>query len=179
VSNATYQVTNNQIRISNLFTTKFSGTVVVIIGSFTNPPTVQPTTYLIQVFDRIGSSVMSGSTTLTATTRAFLNTSITASSYQVLKSSVTYTAAVTTNFGFTSIAIIVPNDITIGSGFSITCAPSSFSSCALNGNNLTFTAPSTLPAGSYQLQWGYVTNPNAFAPTSSFQIFSYSNGFGV
>ena len=122
---------------------------------------------------------MSGSTTLTATTRAFISASISASSYQVLKSSATYTAAVTTSFGFTSITIIVPNDIIIGAGFSATCAPSTFSSCALSGNNLTFTAPSTLTAGSYQLQWGYVTNPNSFGPTSSFQIFSYSNGFGV
>jgi hypothetical protein len=36
-----------------------------------------------------------------------------------------------------------------------------------------------LAAGSYQLQWGLVTNPNSFAPTSSFQIYTYSSGYGV
>jgi hypothetical protein len=179
ISGATYQVISNQIRFSNIFSTKFSGRVVLVIGSFMNPQTIQTTTYLIQVYDQAGSAVMNGYTTITATTKAFSSNAVTASSYQVLKTGVTYTASITTNFGFTSIAIIVPSDITIGPNFSLTCAPSSFSSCSLSGNNLTFVAPSTLAAGNYQLQWGYVTNPNSFAPTSSFQIYSYYNGYGA
>lgn len=109
---------------------------------------------------------MSGSYSIVANTKALLSNAITASSYQVLQTGVTYTAAITTNFGFTSVSIIIPSDITIGSGFQATCAPASFSSCSLSGNNLTFTG--TLSAGSYPLQWGYVSNPTSFKPTSSF-----------
>lgn len=152
---------------------------MLVIESFTNPPTVQPTTYLIQVHDPTGAAIMTGLTTITAITRAFINNTITASSYQVLRSSVTYTATIATNYGFNSVSIIVPNDITIGSGYVFSCASSFFSSCLLTGNNLTFFTPSALSAGSYQLQFGSVTNPNSFAPTSPFQIYSYSNGFGV
>jgi hypothetical protein len=177
VTGVTYQVSNNQIVFSNVFSSSFVGTVVLIISSFTNPPTVQSSTYLLQVNDQDGYLAMSGSFTLTASTKPLVSNAITASSYQVLRSGVTYTANITTNFGFSSVTIIVPSDITIASGFGATCAPSSFTECSLNGNNLTFVG--TQSAGNYQLQWGYVTNPNSFLPTSSFQVYTYSNGYGV
>jgi hypothetical protein len=112
----TYQVANNQIQFSSLFSAKFAGTIVLIINAFTNPPTVQPTSYLIQVYDQNGKAVMSGSTLLTASTKALKSSSISASSYQVLQAGVAYTAAFASNYGFTSVSIIVPPDITIGAG---------------------------------------------------------------
>lgn len=179
ITGVNYQVANNEIEFTNLFSSTVSGTIVLVIGSFTNPPTVQPTSYLIQVYDSTGAAVMTGSTTITAITKAFINNTITASSYQVLQSPVIYTPTIVTNFAFTSVSIIVPNDITIGSGYAFTCASAFFSSCSLTGSNLTFFTPSVLSAGSYQLQFGAVTNPNSFAPTSPFQIYTYYNGFGV
>ena len=142
------------------------GTVAIIIDKFSNPTTVQPSTYLLQIQDQNGYAVMYGSYSIVANTKALISNAITASSYQALQTGVTYTASITTNFDFTSIAITIPSDITVGTGFQATCAPSSFSSCSLSGSILTFTG--TLAAGSYQLQWGYVSNPVSFKPTSSF-----------
>ena len=142
------------------------GTVAIIIDKFSNPTTVQPSTYLLQIQDQNEYVVMYGSYNIVANTKALISNAITASSYQALQTGVTYTASITTNFDFTSIAITIPSDITVGTGFQATCAPSSFSSCSLSGSILTFTG--TLAAGSYQLQWGYVSNPVSFKPTSSF-----------
>lgn len=49
VTGATFQVSNNQIIFSNIFASTFFGTVTLIIGSFINPTTVQPTTFLVSV----------------------------------------------------------------------------------------------------------------------------------
>ena len=37
----------------------------------------------------------------------------------------------------------------------------------------------TLGSGSYQLSWGYNTNPNSLQPTSSFQVTTYYQGWPV
>ncbi len=65
----------------------------------------------------------------------------------------------------------------MGSSFSSTCAPNSFSSCTLAGQNLTFFG--TQGAGSYQLSWGYNTNPNSLEPSSSFTLTTYLQGWAV
>lgn len=177
VTGALYSVSNNQITFTNIFSSNFAGTAALIIDKFTNPTTIEPSTYLLQIQDQNGYPVMTGSYNISANTKALVSNAITASSYQVLQTGVTYTASITTNYGFTAVSIIIPTDITIGSGFQATCAPALFSSCSLSGNNLTFIG--TLSAGSYSLQWGFVSNPTSFKPTSSFQIYTYSKGFGV
>ena len=50
--------------------------------------------------------------------------------------------------------------------------------CSLNGNTLTFTTTQTA-GGAYSVSWGDNSNPNSFEPTSSFQVSTYTSGFGV
>ena len=120
---------------------------------------------------------MSGSTVVTANTKSLLSNSVSASSYTVLSTGATYYLNLITNYAFTAISIIIPPEVTVGSSYSSTCAPSSFSSCSLIGRNLTFVG--SLPAGSVQISWGYNTNPNSLEPTSSFQITTYYQGWSV
>ena len=117
VTGTTFEVGSNQITIRNIFGSNFQGTVVVIIPTFVNPPTTQPSTYSVAVNDQNGFGVMTSSFTMTANTKALLSNSVAASSLTVLASGVTYTLSITTNFDFSSIAIGVPTDITIGTGF--------------------------------------------------------------
>ena len=168
---------SNQIIIRNVFSTNFQGTVSIIIPTFTNPPTSQPSAYLLSVTDSANYGVFTSSFTFTANTKALLSSTVAASSYTVLRTGVTYTISISTNFAFTAISITLPTDITVGTGYSNTCAPNNFSSCLLSGQNLTFIG--TLAAGSYQLSWGYNTNPNSLQPTSSFQVQTYHQGWPV
>lgn len=82
-----------------------------------NPHTVQPSTYVLMVQDQNGYLVMSGSYVFNANTKSLVSNAIIASSYKVLDSGVTYTARITTNFGFTSVSVILPYDISVASGF--------------------------------------------------------------
>lgn len=117
VSTATFRVTSNQIIFSNIFSTDFTGTVMLKISTFVNPYTVQPSTYVLMVQDQNSYLVMSGSYVFSANTKSLISNSIIASSYRVLDSGVTYTAKISTNFGFNSVSIILPNDISVVSGF--------------------------------------------------------------
>lgn len=78
---------------------------------------MQPSTYVLMVQDQNNFLVMSGSYVFTANTKSLVSNSIIASSYRVLDSGVTYTARITTNFGFTSVSVILPNDISVAAGF--------------------------------------------------------------
>lgn len=173
----TYTVSDNQIIFSNIFSSNFKGTVVLIIPFFTNPPTTQPSVYNLAVSDSASYSVMTSSFTLTANTRSLTSNSVSSSSTTVLDTGVTITVNLQASFNFTAISIIVPPEISIGSSYEATCAPNTFSSCSLSGRNLTFIG--TLPAGSYALSWGYNTNPNSLKPTSSFSITTYFQGWPV
>ncbi len=177
VSGVTYSVSNNQIKFFNLFSSNFAGTVSMIISSFVNPFTTQPSTYTVSVTDQNNFAVMSGSTVVTANTKNLISNSVSASSYTVLSTGVTYYVNLDTNYAFTAISIIIPPEVSVGSSYGSTCAPSSFSSCSLNGRNLTFLG--SLPAGSIQVSWGYNTNPNSLEATSSFQITTYNQGWSV
>lgn len=176
-SGVTYAISDNQIIFSNIFSSNFKGTVILIIPSFTNPPTTQPSVYNLAVSDSASYSVMTSSFTFTANTRSLISNSITSSSSTVLDTGVTITLNLQTNHPFTAISIIVPPEISIGSSFKATCAPNNFSSCSLSARNLTFIG--SLPAGSYSLSWGYNTNPNSLKPTSSFSITTYFQGWPV
>jgi hypothetical protein len=177
IPGATYEISSNQIIFRSIFSSSFKGIVVLIIPTFTNPPTTQPSTYQLSAQDSSGYGVMTSSFVFTANTKALIASSLGASSYMVLSMGVTYTMSITSSYGFTAVSIIVPADITISPGFENTCAPNNFSSCALVGQNLTFIG--TLPAGSYALSWGYVTNPNSLQPTSSFQVQTFQLGWQV
>ena len=120
---------------------------------------------------------MTGTTTLTATTTSLSSFGVTPSSTTVLETGVTYSAAITTNHQFTAISLTLPGDISVGSGVETTCTPNSFSSCSLVGSNLTYEG--TLPAGSYTLTWGLVTNPSSLKPTDSFSVITLLNGWQV
>ena len=159
VATASYLVQNNQIVFTNIFASAFAGTVTLTLSTFLNPPTTQPSLYTLSVTDQDDYAVMTGSYSLTANTRALVSNSVSASSTIVLTPGTTYTLSITTNFPFTAVSIIVPSDISIAAGYSNTCAPSSFSQCVLVGSNLTFVG--SLSAGSYNLSWGYTTNPNS------------------
>jgi len=177
VANGSYQINNNQIIFSKIYTTNFAGTTILSIGNFLNPPTVQPSTYLISLADASGYTIMTGSYIFIASTKALLSNSVSASSLKVLDTGVTYTINIAANYGFTSVSILIPSDISIGSYYASTCAPNSFSSCSLSGNNLTFIG--SLVAGNYALSWGYTTNPNSMQSTASFLVYTYLQGWGV
>lgn len=103
--------------MKTIFSSNFQGTVVVIIPTFTNPLTVQPSTYLLAVNDQNNYGVMSSSFTFTANTKALISNTIATSSSTVLATGVTYTLSITTNFDYSAISIIVPTDISIATGF--------------------------------------------------------------
>lgn len=168
VTGTTFEVASNQIIIRNVFSSNFVGTVSISIPTFANPPTSQPSSYLLSVIDSSSYGVFTASYSFIADTRALISNSVAASSYTVLSTGVTYTISITTNYDFTAIAITLPTDITVGTSYATTCAPNTFSSCSLSGQNLTFIG--TLAAGTYQLSWGYNTNPNSLQPTSSFSV---------
>lgn len=72
-------------------------------------------------------------------------------------------------------------------GYQSTCSPNLFTSCVLSSNitvggvpgysNLTFLGAAS--AGLQTLQWGNNINPNSFKPSSTFQIITYVDGWGV
>lgn len=177
VTGVTFSISNNQIKFSNVFSSNFVGTVSLIISAFTNPFTTQPSVYSLSVSDSSNYAVMSGSTTLTSSAKALISNSVSASSLTVLDTGVTYTISMVTNYAFTAISIIIPNELTVGSLYYSTCAPNTFSSCSLVSRNLTFVG--SLSAGEQQLSWGYNTNPNSVQPTTSFQITTYFQGWPV
>jgi hypothetical protein len=87
------------------------------VSSFLNPPTVQPSTYLLAIRDQDTYAIMSGSTTFTANTRPLQTNSISASSLKVLDTGATYTLSFTCSHEFSTVSIILPSDITVASGF--------------------------------------------------------------
>lgn len=58
---------------------------------------------------------------------------------KVMETSVIYSVSFTTNYGFKSVTITIPPEITITAGYETTCSPNTFTSCTLDGNKLTFT----------------------------------------
>ena len=108
---------------------------------------------------------MTGSASITASVAGLSSVTVTASSYTVLASSVDYSLTLTSAYAFTSISIDLPPEITVASGFETTCTPNTFSSCSLSGSNLTYQG--NLPAGTYTLGWGQVTNPASLKPSFS------------
>ena len=108
VASATFSVASNQIIIRNVFASNFAGTVSIILPTFANPPTTQPSSYLLSVTDSASYGVFTSSHTFQANTKALLSNTFAASSYTVLATLVTYTLSITTNFPFTAIAITVP-----------------------------------------------------------------------
>jgi len=144
----------------SIFLTTTTGTISLGLPTFINPPTIQPTTYSLYISDSNNFIIMTGSYLFKAKTKTLIANTVSASSYTVLDTGVTYTISITTNFAFSSVSIIIPTDISIGSNYASTCAPNSFSSCSLSGSNMTFIGTSS--AGSYDISWGYTTNPNSF-----------------
>jgi hypothetical protein len=103
-----------------LFNSNFNGIVTIIIDSFQNPTTTQPAIYQLTVqlpIDGVYYGVMTGSSSISAITRALISNSISSSSYRVLDTGVVYTLKIKTNHRFSSASIIVPSDITISNGF--------------------------------------------------------------
>ncbi len=100
-----------------------------------------------------------------------------------MSTSVTYTLQFTTYYGFSSISILIPPQISTNTGFQTTCSPNTFTSCILtnianNGyNNLTFIG--SVSGGLHTISWGNNINPNSYKPTSSFELYTYSTGWGV
>jgi hypothetical protein len=121
-------------------------------------------------------SIMSSTTTITVSLISLISNSISSSSYKV-DDIATYFVNVQTNYPFNSISIILPSDVSVESGYKATCLPNTFTSCDIVGNNMTFTG--TLSSGSYTLSWGNNINPNSFAVTGTFSIFTYFRGWGV
>lgn len=63
----TYSVTDNVLLIESLFDVVFSsGDMIVSVGQFANPPTVQPTSYSLTIYSSSGYSILSSSYTYTA-----------------------------------------------------------------------------------------------------------------
>ena len=116
----TYRVSDNQILVSNLFSSTFNGIVSIIIDSFINPTTTEPTNYKLSVQLPIGNvtyGVMTGSFDISSITRALISNVISASSFRVLDTGVTYSLTIRTNHRFTAVSIILPSEISIVAGF--------------------------------------------------------------
>lgn len=109
VGAAVYQVSNNQLVFSGVFASATSGLVELTIANFINPPTIQPSTYLLNIQDSSGYLIISGSFILTASLKTLQSNVVAPSSYTVLDNRVTYTATFTSNFPFTSVSITLPS----------------------------------------------------------------------
>ena len=149
---------------------------MVDFPEFRNPPTVQPSEYLLTVETSDSSNIFTGSTVITSTLRGLIKNEITPSSFRVLENNV-MTASLELNFAATTISITVPSDIVIRTGFENTCLPNTLTACYLNGNNLTFEG--NFQPGIQTISWGNVQNPNSFQPTQPFSVFTYNRGWGV
>ena len=106
--------------MSNLFSSTFNGIVSIIIDSFINPTTTEPTNYRLSVQLPIGNvtyGVMTGSFDISSITRALISNVISASSFRVLDTGVTYSLTIRTNHRFTAVSIILPSEISIVAGF--------------------------------------------------------------
>jgi hypothetical protein len=177
VSNVNFTVSSNSITISNLFQSNFtSGVISVYFSSFINPPTIQPSIYNMIIQTSDSYSILSSTTIITVSLISLISNAISSSSYVVDDIS-TYYVNVQTNYQFTAISIILPSDVNVQNGYKATCLPNSFTSCDIVGNNMTFTG--TLTSGTYNLSWGYNMNPNSFAITGAFSIYTYYRGWGV
>ena len=117
VSSSTYRVTSNTIYFENVFQSNFtSGLILIDFSQFSNPLTVQPTTYLLTVETADGHTILTGSLSITATLKTLISNSLSSSSYKVLDTSVlTITAEL--NYAATAISVILPSEITIKTGF--------------------------------------------------------------
>ena len=117
VSSSTYRVTSNTIYFENVFQSNFtSGLIVIDFSQFSNPLTVQPTTYLLTVETADGYTILTGSLSITATLKTLISNSLSSSSYKVLDTGVlTITAEL--NYAATAISIILPPEIIIKTGF--------------------------------------------------------------
>jgi len=177
VSSVSFTVSANSIIISNLFQSNFtSGLISVYFSSFINPPTIQPSVYTMIVQTSDAYTIMSSTTAITVSLISLISNTISSSSYVVNDIS-TYFVNIQTNYAFTAISIILPSDVSVQNGYKATCLPNSFTSCDIVGNNMTFTG--TLTSGTYGLNWGNSMNPNSYAITGAFSIYTYYRGWGV
>lgn len=186
VSNTSYSVSQSVITMTNVFQTLFSGgTIEVKIPKLTNPPTVRPTPYIINIKTSSNYAIATSVYTLTAALQAFRSGSatLTASSYKVMDTSVAYTLAFETYYNYGSISVLVPPEVSTNVGFETTCTPNTYTSCSITSivstgyKNITFIG--SITAGPQTITWGSNVNPNSFKPTSSFELYTYSGGWGV
>lgn len=177
ISNVNFTVSSNSIIISNLFQSNFtSGLISVYFSSFINPPTIQPSIYNLVIQASDTYSILSSTYTMTVSLISLISNTISSSSY-IVNDIATYYFNIHTNYQFTAISIILPSDVSVQNGYKATCLPNSFTSCDIVGNNMTFVG--TLNSGTYSLSWGYNMNPNSFAITGGFSIYTYFRGWGV
>lgn len=108
VGSSTFRVSSNTIYFENVFQSNFTnGLILIDFSQFSNPLTVQPTTYLLTVETSDGHIIFTGSLSITATLKSLKSNSLSASSYKVLDTSVlTITAEL--NYAATAISIILP-----------------------------------------------------------------------
>lgn len=94
VAASKFSVVSNTILFENLFQNNFAnGLILVEFSQFQNPPTVQPSVYLLTVETSDASTIFTGSLTLTSTLKGLIKNEIASSSYKVLDNSV-FTATV-------------------------------------------------------------------------------------
>lgn len=117
VSGVTYSVSSNTITILNLFSSNGTGSISITLPNFVNPPTLRPITYSMNIKSGTNYMIAASSYTFTASLQALVSNSISASSYTVMQSSVTYTMTFTSNYGFKAISFLIPADVSVVSGF--------------------------------------------------------------
>ena len=89
VSSSNYMISSNTIIFSNIFQSNFvNGTILVDFSEFQNPPSVQPSDYLLTVETSDGHDIFTGTFTITATLKRLIRNQITSSSVKVLSTSV-------------------------------------------------------------------------------------------
>lgn len=94
VTSSKFSVVSNTIVFENLFQSNFAnGLILVEFSQFQNPPTVQPSVYLLTVETSDEFTIFTGSLTLTSTLKGLIRNEIASSSYKVLDNSV-FTATV-------------------------------------------------------------------------------------
>lgn len=93
VENVKYQVQSNVLQIDSMFAggqTASNSLIQIEVDTFVNPPTNSPTVYNFKIYSSNGYLIISGSYTLTAALETLISNSVTASSFQVMQTSVTY-----------------------------------------------------------------------------------------
>ena len=184
----TCSFSSTTVTISNGFTTSFSaGTIGLKISGVVNPGTTKPSDSA-QFYTESNSYVidtLSAGLTVTMTTAHTFTTVTASTSSSVVGQTATFSFTITPyNPMYSSGTVTITAPSTVSFPNSPSCSPLGATAtvvCSMSGSNLqaTVTFASSTITAAYGFQVSSCRNPTSTAPTSSFQVFSFTSSYGI